>query len=254
MPLSDGVKAVFFDLDDTLCAYWDAVRYGLKKTWSECGHEDIEPREFVQAWAKCFRAFCPSVKTSEWHAGYLVTGKPTRDHVMALTLEELDRPDEELAEILGNRYALARNEGLRLFEGAEALLASLVDRFPLGLITNGPADIQSSEVDVLGIRPYFQTILIEGEFGIGKPDQRIFCEAEARCGYSGTEVIFVGNSYAHDVIPAIEAGWRTIWVSQDSDVPPSAEGQNDAPERIPEGAPYPDAIARSVTEIIRHFS
>lgn len=28
-----GVKAIYFDLDDTLCAYWDACKQGLRETF-----------------------------------------------------------------------------------------------------------------------------------------------------------------------------------------------------------------------------
>ena len=31
------VRAVFFDLDDTLCGYWDACKIALRETFAEHG-------------------------------------------------------------------------------------------------------------------------------------------------------------------------------------------------------------------------
>ena len=45
------------------------------------------------------------------------------------------------------------------------------------MITNGPADVQSAKIDLLGLRPYFDFCLISGEFGFWKPDRQIFLEA-----------------------------------------------------------------------------
>ena len=79
-------------------------------------------------------------------------------------------------------YVANRFHGLQLFPDAIETLNAVRAAKPnrrLGMITNGPADVQSAKIDLLGLRPYFDFCLISGDFGIWKPDRAIFEEALA---------------------------------------------------------------------------
>jgi FMN phosphatase YigB (HAD superfamily) len=227
-----NIKAVFFDLDDTLCTYWDASKRALWETFEKHRPQDLEPDQLVAEWAAAFREFLPHVKTPEWYSSYLATGEHTRTEQMHRTLLRLERDDPALAAQLSQTYMELRNQYLELFPEALEVLNDLKGRFPLGLITNGPA------------------VFIEGEQGIGKPEWEVFRRAEAAVGFSPEEVLFVGNSYAHDIVPAIEAGWKTVWVRRPSDVPPSVRGVQSEPEELPAGGATPDLVASNLREIL----
>jgi putative hydrolase of the HAD superfamily len=249
-PIS-GIRAVFFDLDDTLCAYWDAARTGLRNAFETCGPLGRSSEEMAAHWASAFRKFYPEVKGDLWYATYLESGKAPRTELMRRALLEAGIDDPALAGRLSEVYAAERNTALELFPGAEELLDSLSKTsLRLGLITNGPADVQRQEIESLGIEKYFDTILIEGELGFGKPEAEVFKLAESAAGCSSEEMLFVGNSYAHDARPALEAGWHAVWFRRESDVPPSAQGERTQPEAMPEGAPEPDAIIGDLAEIL----
>lgn len=239
------IKAIYFDLDDTLCGYWDASKIGLRQAFAEEGPEGYTPEELVQAWATAFREFAPSLKKTGWYPIYLKTGEPTRTEQMRRTLAVLDIVDEERAARLSQRYMELRDANLRLFSDAIEILDDLKARYPLGLITNGPADIQRQEIATLGIEHYFNHFFIEGEMGEGKPKPAVFERARAAMGVENHEILMVGNSFAHDVTAALDAGWHAVWIRRASDVPPSATH----PELPPEGAPIPDAIVGSLTEL-----
>lgn len=248
-----GVRAIFFDLDDTLCGYWEASRQALGQAFAECGPLDRTPEEMVQAWARAFRQFSPTLKQSGWYETYLKFGEPTRTEQMRLTLCEIGIEDEDLARRLSETYAKRRDENLRLFPEVLEVLDTLHGALPLGLITNGPADIQRQEIETLGIEKYFDPILIEGEMGEGKPLASVFRRAEELVGYSGRDLLFVGNSYAHDIRPAIEVGWRTAWIRRPTDVPPSAGDRRNTPEVLPEGAPAPDREITDLRQVLIPF-
>lgn len=250
MPVPDfaSVRAVFFDLDDTLCAYWEAAATGLRRTFEQVPCGEVSAEEMVWHWAKAFRAFSKTIKPGPWYEEYLKVGEPTRIEQMRLTLLEAGIDDPSLAKRLSDVYFVERDRALVLFPESLSVLESLAPRFPLGLITNGPADIQNQEIDTLGIRHFFQHFLIEGEMGEGKPLLSVFRRAEEMSGFSGEQVLFVGNSYNHDIHPAIDAGWRTVWVRRPSDVPPSAKGETNVPEPIPnDGRPLPDLIVEELS-------
>lgn len=242
------VRAVFFDLDDTLCGYWDAAKAGLRRTFEAMPLPGLSTEEAVLEWAAAFREFCPSLKRTEWYERYLIDGRSTRVELMRRTLLRVGVDDPARAEALADRYGAERRAALRLFLGTREVLEDLAARYPLGLITNGPADVQREEVSDLGLEPLFRWVLIEGELGFGKPDQRVFRLAEQASGLSGSELVFVGNSYRHDVRPALEAGWRTVWVRRPSDVPPSAD-PSAVPEGKPDGAPDADAVIGDLREL-----
>lgn len=244
-----NVRAVFFDLDDTLCAYWDAAKAGLRAAFEAEPVPGYELEEALKVWAREFRRYAEELKTSHWYEIYLTEGSTTRAELMRQALEAMGVTDPELAWRLSEVYGRERDARLELFPDARNVLRALSGTFHLGLITNGPADIQRQEIATLNIGSYFETVLIEGEMGLGKPHAAVFAKAEEACRAKGDEVLFVGNSYAHDIAPALRAGWRTVWIRRESDVPPSA----DTPRReeMPEGAIHPDAILETLEPLPR---
>ncbi|MCE9558279.1 MAG: HAD family hydrolase [Armatimonadetes bacterium] len=243
------VKAIYFDLDDTLCGYWDASKAAMRTAFAHHPATGVDVEEMVKAWAKAFRGFSSEVKSSHWYPIYLRNGGTSRLEQMRRMLDELGQPNLDLAKRLSDAYGMMRDENLALFPDAIPVLEKLYDKFPLGLITNGPADIQRQEIASLKIGHWFQHFYIEGEVGFGKPDMEIFRRAESAVGCKPHEVLMIGNSYGHDIRPAIEAGWRTIWIRRASDVAPSVDGSAKV-EEIPVGGPSPDAEVGDLLSIL----
>lgn len=246
----ESVRAICFDLDDTLCGYWDASKAAMRTAFEALGPEGVSVDELVRAWAIAFRRFSPSVKGAEWYSTYLKQGEPTRTELMRLALLEAGFDDVERAKRLSEMYAHERDANLRLFPDALAVLTDLYERYPLGLITNGPADIQRQEIETLGIGHFFELTLIEGEMGEGKPEPAVFERAEEHFGLRPDEMLIIGNSYGHDIEPALKAGWHGVWVRRESDVAPSANGSGQTHEQKPEGSPEPDAEIGELSELL----
>jgi putative hydrolase of the HAD superfamily len=221
------IRAVFFDLDDTLCAYWAASRKGLRQAIDEAGLA-LSTDDVIRAWREVFSTFSKEVKTDAWYRHYLESGEPTRTEHLKRTLELLGIPDEGKAKSLSDNYARLRDQYLVLFPEALSLLQHLQGRYCLGLITNGPADIQRQEIETLGIAEFFDHIFIEGEFKIGKPHAEIFDAARDKCGFEPEQMLFVGNAFEHDVQGAKRAGWWAIWVNRGEEYDPGTDPRPDA--------------------------
>ena len=249
MSLYDAVKVVVFDLDDTLCGYWDASKAALRTTFAEHPIEGQTVETMVRAWAIAFKEFCPTLKKTDWYPIYLQKGEPTRTEQMRLTLLRVGVDDPALARQIGDRYGQLRDQNLQLFPDALPLLQKLKGRFPMALMTNGPADIQRQEIETCGIEPFFDLFLIEGEMLEGKPNEAVFRRAETHFGVGHGELLMVGNSYAHDIRPAIEYGWQAIWIRRPSDLPPSDEFAGRGPEQRPKGAPEPTAEISELNQL-----
>lgn len=243
------VRAVYFDLDDTLCAYWDASKAALRESF-ETHLPDLAAEDSVRAWAIAFREFCPKLRELGLLDAYKRSGEVTRTELMRRTLKVLQREDEALAQALSHSYMTLRDRNLALFPDAIDVLNTLKPHYPLGLITNGPADIQRQEIATLRLESYFPHIYIEGELPVGKPDPSVFQAAQEAVDCQPHEVLMVGNSYHHDIAAAIKAGWRTAWIRRPSDVPPSVEAAQAKPEERPEGGPIPDLTIGSLSELL----
>ncbi len=247
------VRRIFFDLDDTLCGYWSASKAGLRRAFEDHAPEGYSPEEMVEHWAAAFREFSPTLKQTGWYETYLKRGEPTRTEQMRLTLERVGVDSTEHAERLSEAYAVHRDAHLQLFDDAISVLDALSEKYPIGLITNGPADIQRQEIATLGIGHYFDRFYIEGEQGRGKPLAPLFADITKEAGLEPHEIAMIGNSYAHDVQPAIEAGWVGVWIRRATDVPPSAKGKASVPEERPEGSPEPHATIGALSELLPLF-
>ncbi len=245
------VKVIFFDLDDTICAYWNAAKAGLKRAFEDHAEHGIPSDQLLQAWAVSFVEFVETIGKTHWYQKYLESGDLTRAELMRRMLERVGIYDESLALQMSQTYYVERHAALELFPEAWEALETLQKSYSMGLITNGPTDIQRQEIQTLNIGPFFDHIFIEGEMGMGKPNPEVLALAHKAAGVEPAEILFVGNSYKHDMVPAMEAGWRTAWIRRDSDVPPSS--RTGKPEELPEGAAAPDLTITDLRELYRQL-
>jgi putative hydrolase of the HAD superfamily len=116
--------------------------------------------------------------------------------------------DPLLAEAAFEVFFAERNR-VTLFDDALQSLAFLAGRFPLVALSNGNADIHR-----IGLGPYFKASLSAQQFGVGKPDPRIFMAAATAVGVQPHEVLHVGDDAALDVLAALDCGMQTVWVNR----------------------------------------
>jgi len=84
-------------------------------------------------------------------------------------------------------------------------------QFKLGIITNGFTRFQMSNIRALGIEPYFSTILVSEQAGRKKPDPGIFLHALELLGVSPQESMYVGDHPINDVHASKQVGMISVW-------------------------------------------
>ena len=95
--------------------------------------------------------------------------------------------------------------------GAKSLLENLAVRLRVGVISNGLPDVQYLKLETLNIKHLLDCVVLSGDFGIEKPDPRIFhYAAELLCARPG-ECLYVGDSYNDDVAGSKSAGMLACW-------------------------------------------
>ena len=108
---------------------------------------------------------------------------------------------------------LAERHKVELYEEALAVIEQLARRYRIGALTNGNADIYKTDAG-----DYFDFAFLAEEVGASKPAPDLFRAAIERAGVAPHAIAHVGDSPAHDVAGARDAGLRTVWFNPGNEV------------------------------------
>jgi HAD superfamily hydrolase (TIGR01549 family) len=151
-------------------------------------------------------------------------GTEFRTRIFLNILKDKNYAEERILD-LGRKFARIREDSLALYEDVEDLFENLTGKFKLGLLTNGPSNLQRRKIDVLGIDRWFDEIIVSGEHDLAKPDPRIFYIALEELNSDPEQTIYVGNSLEYDVLGANNAGVPVIWKKNGEDNPGMEEAK-----------------------------
>jgi 2-haloacid dehalogenase len=93
-------------------------------------------------------------------------------------------------------------------------LQKLTTRFQLAIISNVDDDLFAKTAPKLGVR--FHHVITAQQARCYKPGTPIFQLALDRIGLGPQEILHIGQSVYHDVIPAKSLGMSTVWVNRPS--------------------------------------
>ena len=206
-------KAILFDLDDTLLDMYSAMHSSWQEICTEVaprlGGDAASLREAIRRESAIFWA------DEEAVAEYRVRPLDSRTHVVRLALlsEGLDEsPTEEIARDSLRGYL----ERVAPFDDSiETLEALRSQGYRLGMVTNGSSETQREKIGRWNLEAYFDEIVIEGEFGRGKPDPGVFAQALAGTGAAPHEAWMVGDNLYADIGGAQGAGIHSVWIHRD---------------------------------------
>ena len=106
------------------------------------------------------------------------------------------------------------SQGWVLFPETLGVLEQLKQRrLKLGIISNFDSRIYSV-MDSLGIRQFFDAVVLSSETGYCKPDPEIFAAGSSAIGVDPSEALFVGDSPQDDVEAAIRAGFSAVLIDR----------------------------------------
>lgn len=163
----------------------------------------------------------------------------TRRETVEKALKQVGRADGELASGMVRAYEALRDECRQLAPHAFETLQALRDQaMPLALISNGNARYQRQKIKQHHLAPFFEAIFIEEEFGVAKPDQRIFLAALDHFHITAQEAWMIGDNLALDIAASQRLGIFAIWFD------PAGHG-------LPaESALYPDRIIHTLPALL----
>ena len=232
-------KALLVDLDDTILAF-DSV---ADQCWQSICNRFISQLE-IDSPQKLFSAikserswFWSDPERHRWgRLNQLLAGRKIAH--MALLRFGID--DTLTARRIADAYRVEREKAVAPFPGAVETLTELRARgVRLGLITNGAASTQQAKIQRFNLEPLFGSIVIEGEFGVGKPDERVFRHSLDVLGVPVEQSWMVGDNLEFDVQGAQRIGITGIWYDwRGSGLPEGSSAQ-------------PNRIIRSLSELLQ---
>lgn len=147
--------------------------------------------------------------------------------------------DEDLVRDVGQAYSKERIAAIRPVPGALDVLTRLRNAgVATALVTNGGAAGQRAKIDRYDLEPLFDYILIEGEFGTGKPDRTVFLHALERLDAAPRDAWMVGDKLDFDIATPKALGMHAVWIDVKRTGLP-----DDAPAR-------PDRIIDSIADLL----
>ena len=208
--MAAGIRAVIFDLDDTL----------FDRNAAQIRVVDLIMQEFSQIFRGLDRervvaAFLESDRLADvdFHAGEPSDGLREKRIV---TFLRLLGTNTDCADAITQMYVRDYPKMNIPVTGAVSVVKELSGRFRLGVISNGSPDVQYRKLEAIGLGGIFGCILLSEEIGIRKPDPRIFHIAADALRVRPDECLYVGDSCRNDVIGAQTAGMKACWYNSRS--------------------------------------
>lgn len=227
----NGIKAIGFDMDDTLydrdliyrSAYDLVTRYVVKS--------DVEFEKFNLVYQECslveYQKFMSGEKTfDEYQLDRFV------DAFKELNIDI----DIDQAKIFQAIYDYQKKH-VQLRQFMEKILLDLVERddIKIFLLTNGPSDNQRKKIKNLKLDKFFSEdeIFISGDLSVSKPDRKIFDHVSEKLNLDPSSIVYIGDNLENDVIGALEAGWQAIYYdyearndNENKDIPTFSEDKD----------------------------
>ncbi len=226
------MKAIFFDLDDTLLSDDPATRATFEAVAQTAGRDT--PELTAAALARCvalwqegeMHPFCHAIGIHAYecmwgnfagedpHYGRLHAWCPGyREDVWAQALRQTGGDDPARARKLAELYPRERRRRLNLMPDALEIVRDLRRNQKVALLTNGAPSLQREKIAACGFESEFDVITISGELGIGKPKPRIFEATAEKLGVAVAECVMVGNSLERDIAGGNGVGMPTVFLS-----------------------------------------
>jgi putative hydrolase of the HAD superfamily len=206
------IRAVVFDLDDTLYAERDYVRSGYRAVAGRLAGEGGD--------AKALEAYL-------W--GCLLGGNSARAFDAAGAHFGLNLSPQRIVELV--EVYRSHPPDIRPWGGIPEFLGRLHECFRLGLLSDGFLPAQERKLDALKLRRFFDEVLFTEQLGreAWKPSAAGFEALARRLALPHEALAYVADNPAKDFVAPNALGWRSIQYLRPGQVhahnPPPPGGQ-----------------------------
>ncbi|GAA2962953.1 HAD family hydrolase [Kitasatospora cinereorecta] len=202
---SMAIRAVLWDVDDTIFDYAGSDRTGLLRHLRAEGLADSD-EDHHDRWMRIASVHWARVAAgeSDWYAH-------CRDRVREFLDADLSDAD---ADAWFTRYVGHYESSWELFPDTVPALDALAGTHRHAILSNSSIDHQERKLRALGVRDRFEVLLCARELGVYKPDARAFRAACEALELDPHEVVYVGDEPDIDAAGAVAAGLTGVWLDR----------------------------------------
>ncbi|WP_210508955.1 HAD family hydrolase [Naasia sp. SYSU D00057] len=205
------LRAVLFDLDDTLFAHRSAVEAAIVAHLRTTGIAVEDPELIRARWR--------DIEEHHYHrylAGELTyLGQRRARAADLMTASGAPPLSDAEADEWWTAYLREYRDAWRLHDDALPCLDALTAAGQrLGIITNGELDFQTTKLDAMLLSSRMDVVVASGDVGVTKPDRRIFELACERLGVAPGKAAYVGDRLRTDAMGAAAAGLTGVWLDR----------------------------------------
>ena len=204
------IRAVVWDVDDTLFDYTSADREGMRAHL--VAERLLGAKESVDAALVRWR----EVTDAQWarFAAGEVTFEEQRLDRVRVFLGSAGMGDREAEEWFA-RYVAHYETAWALFPDVLPVLDALAGSHRHAVLSNSHLRVQERKLRILGVRDRFETVLCAAELGMSKPAAGAFLAACDALGLPPHQVAYVGDHPEIDGRGAADAGLLSVWIDRE---------------------------------------
>ena len=212
------IKAVLFDLDDTLYGDFKTCdRLGLTAAGEylskEIGIDVKKASDAMNNGRELLRNHCPY--EPEMH---------NRTLFAKWGLEAIGINPLKYAQNMNDVYWNTVIENMTIHSGVKELLTELKNaNIPVGVCTNMLADIQMKKLCKLGLEDICGTLISSEDAGRDKPYAPIFALACKKLNVAPEQTLMVGDSIKHDIKGALDFNMQAMWLNWNNEIVPKLD-------------------------------
>ncbi len=202
------MKAVIFDIDNTIYCYDVCDRAGVKAAHSRlCAVCSLSESEFLEA----LRAAKEYTKRN--NVG--TAASHNRMLYFQNVCEQLGIRYSDMVLELYNAYWDIFLYKMKLFPMVSETFEMLKENnIKIAFCTDLTANIQFRKLSRLNLQTVADAIVTSEECGAEKPDQRMFDAVLGKLGVSPAEAVMVGDDFKKDIEGARKAGIVPLWLTE----------------------------------------
>lgn len=221
-----SIRAVVWDVDDTLFDYTTADRTGMR---AHLAAEGLLERYGTPDRALVLWREITDRQWARFAAGEAGFEEQRRDRVREFLGTRLSDDD---AEAWFLRYRGHYEAAWSVFPDVLPALDTLGRSHRHSVLSNSSGTVQEHKLRALGLRDRFESVLCAAELGFSKPDPRAFRAACEALELAPHEVAYVGDHPEIDGVGAARAGLLSVWIDRGG-----AHGASGVAEGREPGAP-----------------
>jgi putative hydrolase of the HAD superfamily len=204
------VKAILFDLDDTLFDHRHSSRAALAAIQQGYACFELKTLDELECdYARLLEELHPLVLQ-----GVLTIQQARIERFRRLFAECEEDALAPIIEAAAASYRQAYQAARRPVPGAVQLLANLESLVRIAIVSNNLVAEQRDKLQCCGLERFADELVVSEEVGVSKPCPEIFQVALSRVECSPQEAVMVGDSWKTDVLGAHHIGIWPVWLNR----------------------------------------